>query len=65
MKDGFISLIAVVLFVVLLTFMFSASVKNQDASDYHEICMDGVLYYNSGYKLAPVFNQDSTVRVCE
>ena len=28
-------------------------------------CIDGVLYYDMHYRLAPAFNQDSTVKVCK
>ena len=28
-------------------------------------CIDGVLYYDLHNRLAPAFNQDSTIKICE
>lgn len=30
-----------------------------------EICIKGVVYYNSGYKLAPAFKPNGTLYTCE
>lgn len=32
---------------------------------YNKECLDGVVYYGSMKKLAPAFNQDGTLKLCD
>lgn len=32
---------------------------------YNEDCIDGVIYYENTQRLAPAFNQDGTLKLCD
>ena len=64
-KDNFYVLFFTVIVVGAIIGLFLLGQGKVDKDNFYEVCLDGVVYYHTTSKLAPAFNRDSTVKVCE
>lgn len=63
-SNGIGYLVATIAFVIGVGIIV-VNLRDMEVNDYNKFCLDGVQYYSRSNQLAPVFNRDSTVKLCE
>lgn len=58
-------LLTVLLSVLLVSLSGCSDNKFNARGTYNEECLDGVVYYENMKRLAPAFNQDGTLKLCD
>lgn len=58
-------LLAVLLSVLLVSLSGCNDKPFNERGTYNEECLDGVVYYENMKRLAPAFNQDGTLKLCD